>query len=270
MSLSRPKIAVHKFTSCDGCQLALLNAGEGLLALTQCVDIVHFAEMGILNPDAAVDIALIEGSVSTPEEQERILKIRQNSQYLMTIGACATSGGIQALRNMADSGDWVQAIYATPEHIHTLQTSTAIHLHVKVDFEIWGCPVNTEQVIEAIQALLLNAHPRTSQEPVCIDCKKKGYVCVMVTEQIACLGPVTRTGCKALCPSFGRGCYGCYGPSENPHPLTLGKQFLAQGHLRPEEIAQKFRHIHVEQPVFKDATQYFKGIKIIHEPKENN
>lgn len=258
------KIAVYKFTSCDGCQLAFLNAGETLLVLSEQVEIVHFAEAGMINPEAKVDISFVEGSISTPEERERIEKIRANSQFIITIGACATAGGIQALRNFADHPQWISAVYASPAYIKTLSTSTAISKNVSVDFELWGCPVTTQQVMEAIQSLRLRAKPRIKRDAECMDCKRKGFVCVLVTQKQPCMGPVTQVGCGALCPGKNRACYACFGPSENPNPNSLGHWFESYGFSK-ELIAQQFLHINNQAPAFHRAGAYFKEIKVVHE-----
>lgn len=261
---TKPSLALHKFTSDDGCQLAFLNAGDDLLVLSDLVKIVHFVQAGVVDFNAKADIAFIEGSISTPEEATRIKKVRENSQYLITIGACATAGGIQALRNYADHKEWVNSIYANPQFIDVLATSTPISEHVKVDFELWGCPINTAQVLDAVRALLSNATPTASRESLCIECKRKGHVCVLVANQAPCMGPVTRTGCGALCPSLGRACYACYGPSENPNTEALGKRFNQLG-IISDTITRQFLHINNDAPAFKKAAQYFKGIKIIKE-----
>ncbi|VEG90225.1 sulfhydrogenase subunit delta [Legionella spiritensis] len=260
--MGKPRLAVHKFTSCDGCQLAFLNAGESLLVLSQLMDIVHFVEAGMINADAKVDIAFVEGSVSTPSEIQRIKTIRDNSQYLITIGACATAGGIQALRNAASHKEWMASIYASPQTIDTLETSTAISRHVKVDWELWGCPVNTGQVLSTIRSLLSGATPGIVRDAVCLECKRLNQVCVLVARGEPCMGPVTQTGCHALCPTHGRACYGCYGPSENPNTHSLGKQFQNNG-LSGHQIADQFLHINNQAPVFQEAATYFKGVKVV-------
>lgn len=260
--IAKPRLAVHKFTSCDGCQLAFLNAGDALLTLSELMEIVHFAEAGKVDLETNVDIAFVEGSISTPEEIARIKKIRETSQYLITIGACATTGGIQALRNFVDHKEWMSAIYASPDYIDTLSTSTAISHHVKVDWELWGCPVTTQQVLDAIRSLLFKASPRIKRDSVCIECKRKGYVCVLVTKKQPCMGPVTQTGCGALCIGVGRACYACYGPSENPNPQSLGHWFESLGFSK-ENIAQQFLHINNQAPAFNQTWQYFQGIKIV-------
>ncbi len=243
----KPKVAVHKFSSCDGCQLAFLNAGESLLALSALVDIAHFAEAGFFDEETQVDIAFVEGSISTPDELERIEKVRANSRFLITIGACATAGGLQALRNMHDAGEWIEGVYAQPEHIELLADSTPIREHVKVDLELWGCPVNTRQVLTAVRALLFGVPPVEEVDKVCLECKRSQTVCVLVAKGEPCLGPVTRTGCGALCPRVGRDCYACYGPAEASNTASLANRFEGLG-LQPEAIARRFLFInsHVE------------------------
>lgn len=254
----KPRIAVHKFASCDGCQLAFLNAGEQLLELARLVDIVHFAEAGPVAPDAAVDIAFVEGSVSTPEDLDRIRSIRANSGYLITIGACATAGGLQALRNLADGARWLGELYAQPEYISSLSTSTAIAEHVAVDFELWGCPVTTRQVMATVRALLSGVAPVDEADKVCLDCKRSLAVCVLVSRGQPCLGPVTRTGCGALCPRFGRDCYGCFGPAETVNTEALGRRFDGLG-LLAEQVAQRFLFINNGAPPFRAAGLRWRG-----------
>lgn len=235
----KPRVAVHKFSSCDGCQLAFLNMGEDLITLTRLIELVHFAEAGLVNEDAPVDIAFVEGSVSTPHEVERILRVREHSRFVVTLGACATAGGIQALRNMADTGRWLAGVYARPEVIEVLPQSTPVHDHIRVDLELWGCPVNSQQVIEAVRSLLAGAAPVDHRDKLCLECKRRNQVCVLVARGGPCMGPVTRTGCGALCPSLGRDCFGCYGPAENTNTGALGRRFAGFGFV-PEEIAQRF------------------------------
>lgn len=253
----KPQIAVHKFSSCDGCQLAFINMGEPLLELAGLVDILHFAEAGPLDEEAKVDIAFIEGSVSTTEDLTRLQKIRDNSSYVITIGACATSGGIQALRNMADTQQWIADIYANPSVINSLDNSTAIKEHVKVDLELWGCPINQTQLLTAVRALLFGVLPKEENDKVCMECKRQHNVCVMVTKNEACMGAVTRTGCGALCPRVGRDCYGCYGPAENPNTHALANRLQGLG-LVDNEIAQRFLFINSGAEKFHLEGQHWK------------
>ncbi len=249
---SRLRVAVHKFTSCDGCQLAFLNLGEQLLELAERVDLVHFAEAGPVAPDAAVDIAFVEGSISTPEEVERIGRIRRASRYLITLGACATAGGIQALRNFADGDAWLRSLYARPETIRSLTTVTPIARHVKVDWELWGCPVSGRQVLAAITSLLAGVTPRAEEDKLCLACKRGQAVCVMVARGEPCMGPVTRTGCGALCPRFGRACYGCYGPAENVNTRSHSRCLAGLG-LAPEAVRARYHFITSQAPAFLAA-----------------
>ena len=246
------RVAVHKFTSCDGCQLALLNLGPTLLAVASQFEIVHFAEAGPVDLDAPVDIALIEGSISTPDEEARIARIRAGARYLIAIGACATSGGIQALRNLPHEGDWVGAIYASPQYIESLAHVRSIRDVVKVDLELWGCPVTGTQVLAALRALAFGVLPANEGDKVCLECKRNQTVCVMVTHGVACLGPVTRMGCGAICPRFGRDCYGCTGPAELPNTASFTRRLEGLG-LPPRKAIQRIQFIHSAAPAFAAA-----------------
>lgn len=252
----KPKVAVHKFSSCDGCQLAFINAGEALVELSTLVDIVHFAEAGYLNEEAKVDIAFIEGSVSTKKELERVKMVRKNAGYLVSIGACAVAGGLQALRNFGHMKEWRDAIYPNPEYIDSLEYSMPISDHVKVDLEIWGCPVNAKQVFMAIRQLLFGVDVHIDHDSECMECKRKGIVCNLVTKGELCMGPVTKLGCGALCPSIGRACYGCFGPSDNPNTRSLGNRFAGFG-LMPEAIARKYSQINSHAKAFLEARKFF-------------
>lgn len=247
---AKPKLGVFKFASCDGCQLSLLDAEDHLLAVAGAIDIAYFLEATSEIRPGPYDIALVEGSITTEEDAERILKIRQDATFLITIGACATAGGIQALRNWADCDEFVQAVYATPGYISTLATSTAIADHVKVDFELRGCPINQYQLIEVIQSLLAGHRPRTPVHSVCLDCKRRGTVCVMVAQDAPCLGPVTQAGCGAICPSYNRGCYGCYGPAVQPNLVSLTHQFMSDGVPR-DQIVMGLRSFNGYAPEFR-------------------
>jgi sulfhydrogenase subunit delta len=249
----KPRIAVHKFASCDGCQLALLNAGELLLDLAERAEIVHYARAGWVAPDAEVDIALVEGSICTVHDVDRIKAIREKSRYLISIGACATAGGVQALRQTrADGASWLAQVYANPQFIDSLAESVPIARHVPVDLELWGCPVTTRQVFAAIEDLLAGIAPLNPATPVCLDCKRKGQICVLVAKGEPCMGPVTRTGCGALCPGLGRDCYGCFGPSQVQNTASLAARFRMLG-LGSEAVGHRFHHINSGAPAFSEA-----------------
>ncbi len=229
MAARRPKLAVWKFASCDGCQLSLLNCEDELLALAGDIEIAHFLEATSAVRPGPYDLSLVEGSVTTPEDERRIREIRRVSKRLATIGACATAGGIQALRNFGDVGDFMAAVYASPQYVSTLATSTPISAHVHVDFELHGCPIDRRQLLEVISALLRDRRPDVRPHSVCLECKRRGSVCVMVAHGTPCLGPVTHAGCGAICPAYHRGCYGCFGPKETPNAPSLSARWKDLG-----------------------------------------
>ena len=225
----RPTLAVWKFSSCDGCQLSLLDCEDELLALADRLEVAYFLEASSATVEGPYDVSLVEGSITTAHDAERIQEVRRSSRALITIGACATAGGIQALRNFADVEDFVSVVYASPEFISTLGTSTPISAHVPVDFELNGCPINKRQLLEVIGAHLARRRPRVRGHSVCVECKRRGTVCVMVAHGTPCLGPVTHAGCGAICPAYDRGCYGCYGPMESPNTASLSARMREMG-----------------------------------------
>ena len=249
---ARPKLAVYKFSSCDGCQLALLSLEDELMSLAGAVEIAYFLEASSATAPGPYDVALVEGSVTTPEDVERLRSVREQSKFLVTIGACATTGGIQALRNWADVNEYARAVYATPAYLSTLEQSTPISTHVAVDFEINGCPINKYQVLEVLTALLLGQTPHLPRHSVCLECKRRGTPCVMVSQGIPCLGPVTQTGCGALCPAYGRGCYGCFGPMESPNMDSFSAYLVQQG-TPSAEVVRMFRGFTGYAEAFRSA-----------------
>jgi sulfhydrogenase subunit delta len=238
----KPTLAVWKFASCDGCQLSLLDCEDELLALAGEVEIAYFLEARRATAKGPYDLSLVEGSVTTAHDAKRIQQVRRSSRKLVTIGACATAGGVQALRNFADVKDFTSIVYASPEYISTLETSTPISAHVKVYFELNGCPINKRELLEVITAMLHGRRPNISPASVCMECKRRGNVCVMVAHGTPCLGPVTHAGCGAICPSYNRGCYGCFGPMETPNTASLTRQLnvLGMGDRSVERVFRTF------------------------------
>lgn len=251
---ARPKLAVWKFASCDGCQLSLLDCEDELLALAGQIEIANFPEASSAVVKGPYDLSLVEGSITTPHDAERIHRVRRESKYLVSIGACATAGGIQALRNFANVKDYIPLVYATPAYIETLDKSTPISEHIKVDFELQGCPINKMQLLEVISAFLHGRKPNTPPHSVCLECKARGTVCVMVAQGTPCLGPVTHAGCGAICPSFARGCYGCFGPNETPNTGSLGN-WLAQQGMNEIELVRIFRGINAYAEPFRRESE---------------
>lgn len=225
----KPRIAVWKFASCDGCQLSLLDCEDELLAVAGAIEIGYFPEATRAVIKGPYDVSLVEGSVTTPHDAERLHQVRRQSRMLITIGACATAGGIQALRNFRDVREFTGVVYAHPEYIDTLATSTPISAHVNVDFELHGCPINKHQLVEVLAAYLNHRKPNIPPHSVCMECKARGTVCVLVRGAKSCLGPVTHAGCGAICPAYNRGCYGCYGPKETPNTVSLSRKLAEHG-----------------------------------------
>jgi len=246
----RPRLGVVKLASCDGCQLTLLDLEGELLAIAERFDIVEFAEATSRRSKGPFDILLVEGSISTPEQAEEIIRLRRQATLLVTIGACATSGGIQALRNLADHDAFRRTVYPRPGLIESLATSTPVAEHVAVDAELYGCPISGTQLLELLTALIVGRRPQLADESVCLECKRRGITCVLVAGAESCLGPVTRTGCGALCPAFGRGCYGCFGPRESANTTALADWFAGQGHSEAE-VARLFAGFTVAAPPFR-------------------
>ena len=251
---AKPKIAVFKFASCDGCQLSLLDAEDELLAVAGAVDIVYFPEATSIMRKGPYDIGLVEGSITTHHDAERIQQVRRQCRVLISIGACATAGGIQALRNWQDADEFVRAVYATPAYISTLKLSTPIGEHVPVDFELRGCPIAKHQLIELITATLAGRKPNIPTYSLCIECKRRGNLCGAVAHGVPCLGPVTQAGCGALCPSFDRACFGCFGPMESPNAASLTSRFRVLGQTDPQ-IARAFRGFNAWALPFRRASE---------------
>jgi len=248
----KPTLAVWKFASCDGCQLSLLDCEDELLLLADRVRIAYFLEASSASVEGSYDVSIVEGSITTAHDAERIHEVRRRSRTLITIGACATAGGIQALRNFADVEDFTSIVYASPDYISTLRTSTPISAHVPVDFELNGCPINKHQLLEVIAAHLSGRRPRVRAHSVCVECKRRGTVCVMVAHGTPCLGPVTHAGCGAICPAYDRGCYGCYGPMEAPNTAALGARMTTLG-SDELDIVRMYRTFNADAPAFREA-----------------
>jgi coenzyme F420-reducing hydrogenase gamma subunit len=243
-------LAVWKFASCDGCQLSILDCEDELLSVAENVQIAYFPEATRAVLKAPYDLSLVEGSITTTHDAERIKEIRRDSKKLVTIGACATAGGIQALRNFQEVRDFVRIVYARPEYIETLARSTPIADHVRVDFELRGCPVNKLQLLEVISAFLNERKPNVSPHSVCVECKLAGNVCVMVARGIPCLGPVTQAGCGAICPAYNRGCYGCFGPMATPNTKSMNEGMAKLG-ASEEEIKRMYRTFNADATEFR-------------------
>jgi coenzyme F420-reducing hydrogenase gamma subunit len=258
----KPRLGVFKLASCDGCQLSLLDCEDELLAVAGAIEIAYFLEATRRPLEGDFDLSLVEGSISSPEQLQQIRDIRLRSRHLVTIGACATAGGIQALRNFGNVQEFLQAVYARPDYIKTLDQSTPVAEHVPVDFELRGCPISKQQLLEVISAFLAGRRPNVPNHAVCVECKRAGIVCVMVAQGIPCLGPVTHAGCGAICPGYDRGCYGCYGPARLPNVASLSRQLLSMA-VAPEAIDRLLHTFNTWTPEFREKTSQRIGLNIV-------
>jgi len=256
VTTEKAKLAVWKFASCDGCQLTLLDAEDHLLDVVSAIDIAYFPEATRAVVSGPYDLSLVEGSVTTAHDAERIREVREVSKTLVTIGACATAGGIQSLRNWADVDEFTSIVYAHPEYIDTLATSTPISDHVMVDFELRGCPISKHQLLEVIDAFLHHRAPNIPRHSVCVECKLRGTNCVMVAQGIPCMGPITQAGCGAICPAYDRGCYGCFGPSQSPNIGSLAGWWRQFG-VSDFDLVRALRTFNGYAPEFREASEAY-------------
>ena len=247
----RPKLAVFKFASCDGCQLSLLDLEDELLEIAGIMEVAYFLEASRAVQPGPYDLALVEGSITTSHDARRIQGVRRASRFLAAIGACATAGGVQALRNFKQVREFAAQVYPRPDYLETLDKSTPVSAHVKVDFELQGCPINPRQLLELVAAWLHGGRPPAPRASVCLECKRRGTICLLAAHGTPCLGPVTHGGCGALCPTYRRGCYGCYGPKETPNPGSLGRWLTTQLGLPEEDLGRRLRTFYANAPEFR-------------------
>ena len=252
--MAPPKLAVWKFASCDGCQLSLLDCEDELLTIAEAVTIAYFPEATRAEVAGPYDLSLVEGSITTAHDAERIHEIRRQSKVVVAIGACATAGGIQALRNFADVRAFTALVYARPDYIDTLATSTPISAHIPVDFELHGCPIDKAQLLDTLTAFVHGRRPVVPRYSVCVECKHQGTPCLMVAQGIPCLGPVTLAGCKALCPRFDRGCFGCFGPMESPNVAALAAWWRHLG-ADDDAITAALSTFNAAAPAFRQGVE---------------
>lgn len=258
LTTTKPTVAVWKFASCDGCQLTMLDCEDEFLSIVGNIEIAYFPEATRRESEGPWDLSIVEGSVTNQHDADRIHDIRAKSKTLISIGACATSGGIQALKNWADVDDFISIVYANPEFISTLDTSTPISDHVDVDFELRGCPISKHQLVEVIDAFVHGRRPQVASHSVCVECKLRGTPCVMIAQGIPCMGPITHAGCGALCPAFNRGCYGCFGPSESANVESLREAWRAIG-VEDPQLVRALRTFNANAPEFKEASETYAG-----------
>lgn len=215
--MNKPRVAIFDFACCEGCQLQIVNMEEELLDLISVVNPVEWRETMSEHGDE-YDIAIIEGSITRPEDEERLKAIRDRAGTLIALGACATTGGVNKLKNKFDLSDVKRCVYGNVLNMAHLDTAPtkALDEVVKVDYMVHGCPINNKEFAYILRCLLMGKTPSLPTYPVCVECKMKGNPCRFEYGEI-CLGPITRAGCEAKCPSSGFWCYGCRGYVDNPN-----------------------------------------------------
>ena len=215
--MSKPRVAIFDFACCEGCQLQIVNLEEEILDLIGAVDVVEWRE-AMSEQSHEYDIAIVEGSITRPEDEERLEVIRSRAKVLIALGACATIGGVNKLKNRFDINDVKRCVYDGASNMAHLETSPtkALDEVVKVDYKVHGCPINNKEFAYIVRCLLMGNTPIIPTYPVCVECKMKGNPCRFEYGEI-CLGPITRAGCEAKCPSGGLWCYGCRGYVTNPN-----------------------------------------------------
>ena len=261
--VQRPRVGVVKFASCDGCQLTILDLEDELLELTERFDFIEFAEATSRRSSGPFDVLFVEGSISTPEQAAEIVRLRAAATTLVTIGACATAGGIQALRTASEHEAFRTAVYPVPAYVESLAVASPVSSYVTVDAELRGCPIDPGQLLELLTAVVTGRRPQLPDQAVCLECKRRGVACVVVAHGLPCLGPVTQTGCGAICPAFGRGCYGCFGPREGANVDALSAAFVAgiggdPGQTEPE-VGRLFAGFTGAAPAFRAVTDRLAG-----------
>lgn len=236
--MSKPRVAIFDFACCEGCQLQIVNLEEEILDLVGAVDVVEWRE-AISDQSQEYDIAIIEGSITRPEDEERIKVIRSRAKVLIALGACATIGGVNKLKNRFDLDDVKQCVYgkdAGMPHLATAMTK-AVNEVVPVDFMIHGCPIDRKEFTYIVRSLLIGKKPEIPEWPVCVECKAKGNPCLWQYGQV-CLGPIIRAGCGARCPSSGFRCFGCRGYIDDPN-VNAAKDVIERFGLSVDELKGK-------------------------------
>lgn len=215
--MSKPRIAIFDFACCEGCQLQIVNMEDEILDLLSVVDPVEWRE-AMSDQSDEYDIAIIEGSITRDEDEEKLKLIRERAKIVIAMGACAISGGVNKLKNNFDLGEVRTAVYgdaADMEHLNTAPVK-ALHEVVKVDYSIYGCPIDAAELVSVVKSLLAGKEPVVPNYPVCVECKMRENCCRYEYGEI-CLGPITRAGCNARCPSNGFWCFGCRGYVDDPN-----------------------------------------------------
>jgi sulfhydrogenase subunit delta len=236
--MDRPRVAIFDFACCEGCQLQIVNLEEEILNLIDVVQIVEWRE-GMSDQSREYDIAIIEGSITRPEEEKRLEIIRTRAKTLIAFGACATIGGINKLANHFTPAENKRYVYGKDADMPHLDTAIvkAVDEVVKVDYKVHGCPIDNKEFSYIIRCLLMGKKPEIPDYPVCVECKAKGNPCLWDYGQV-CMGPIIRAGCGARCPSGGFRCFACRGYVDNPN-VAAAKDVMQKHNLSVEMLKSK-------------------------------
>jgi sulfhydrogenase subunit delta len=235
----KPIVAFYGLTCCAGCQLEILNQEDNLIDILSKINLVQFRMGSSSKHPGPYDICFVEGSVTNDTELSLLKELREKSKILVAMGACATTGGVNAMRNGRNIEELKQAAYGDASHLHTKAEILPLKSYVSVDYELQGCPINGEEFIELLIALLMGTEPIEKNYSVCVECRLKEYNCLMKEGQL-CLGPITRAGCGARCPSVGVPCEGCWGPVPQANVDSEIDVFAAKG-ASFDTVVRKFR-----------------------------
>lgn len=237
-NMSKPRIAFFDFASCEGDQLQIVNLEEKLLELLEHVEVVEFREAMTGKADS-YDISFIEGSITRPADEERIKDIRNRSRILVALGACATIGGINSMKNYRDQKTVRREVYGDKWELFDTYPARPVDAVVKVDYKVHGCPINRDEFLNIVKSLLMGQKPFVPNYPICVECKQNGNVCVF-EKGMTCVGPVTRAGCGSCCINEGAVCWGCRGLVDDPN-IDAHKEVLAKYNLTVDEVMNKFK-----------------------------
>jgi sulfhydrogenase subunit delta len=235
----KPKVAIFSLTGCEGCSLAILELENELLDLLGAVEIVNFRE-GMTERNWNIDIGFVDGAVSTPRDVEEVKHFRESSKVLVAIGSCACFGGINTLKNYQEEADYRKYVYGDRAQWHPTIPAQGISSLVKVDYELPGCPMVREEFLAFVKCVLAGRTWKLPENSVCVECKKKGNLC-LYEEGVICLGPVTRAGCGAICPSFGSKCEGCRGLVGEEALRAAGVNLREQYDVSLDDVLADFR-----------------------------
>lgn len=234
------KVGVFKLTSCSGCQMVLVHLEESLLEILKHVELKYFRMVSDDDlPNDPLDAAIVEGAVTNEEEAAMLKRIRRMSRFLVAAGACAVTGGVNAMKNITPEGEIESTVYPSPEHVRSGK-AYGLNEYVAVDAYLYGCPIDRSELVNALMSLVLRVPPYIPGLTVCIECKTKGNECVFLMRKEPCLGPVTVGGCGALCPSNNVACEGCRDVLKGTNVSGLVSAWENAG-VNPELIQLKLR-----------------------------